>query len=139
MTPASVTMYFWSGCQVETLWCEPHHELTRIFKLPLRVCFQNECWRCLVSCGFMCTESPLLWTAQPENAAASFPCSVFLQSLPVLITGSAGGSQPSSSPFFISVSPVSAGGDQKKSTWRRPARRRNLFTFISMKTPYFFS
>lgn len=35
MTPASVTMYFWSGCQVETLWCEPHHELTRIFKLPL--------------------------------------------------------------------------------------------------------
>lgn len=84
MTPTSVMMCFWSGCQVEGLWCEPHQELTWIFQLHLRECFQNEWWRCLFLGIFFFkwdsifyqngTESPLLWTAQPENAAAPLLC-----------------------------------------------------------------
>lgn len=102
MTPTSVMMCFWSGCQVEGLWCKPHYELTRIFKLLLRECFQNQ-WRCLFLGGFFFkwdslfyqndTESPLLWTNCSHRKCCCSPCSVFLQSLPVLISGNAGESQ----------------------------------------------
>lgn len=79
VTPASVMMCFCSGCQVEALWCEPHHELTGIFKLPLRVCFQSEWWRCL---GWFYVH----WIPSPVGCLARkcccSPCSVILQSVP---------------------------------------------------------
>lgn len=139
MTPTSDMIYFWSGCQVEGLWCEPHHGAHLNFQAASRIVLSELTVKvpCLV--WFYVHGIPFGVDCSARKRCCS-PCSIFLQSLPMLIAGNAGGVQPSSSSFFISVSSVSAGGVRK--TAPREGRSEALLggerTFICMKTLYFF-
>lgn len=66
--------------------------------------------------GFMCTESPLLWAAQPENAAAPPALSSF--SLSRFNCRKYRGIPAQLLPLFH-LSLLCLQGDQENSTWRR--------------------